>query len=129
MTIYDNPQSYKDEVSEFIKDCVYAVESNSFEDLTLWQKYHEKVKWEQICSGYGPTIGMLGDRPVCVSIHVNIINGHRVLFYNACSQVVDHVMVEAWVKERIKNKKLTDAGNFHLVIHYIDDLNKGIKND
>lgn len=125
--VYDNPHTYKDEMAEFIKDCVYAVESNSFEDLTLWKKYHKEVKWEQINAGFVPTIGMLGDRPVCVSIHVSIIDGHRVLFYNACSQVVDHVMVGDWVKARIKNTKFTDAGNFHNVINHINDLNKGIK--
>lgn len=123
----NNPNRNLNDVDAFIGDCVIAVEANSFESHCLWAKYHKETNWKQIGSGFGPTVGRIADMPVNVSININIINGHRVLFYYGMSMVVHFGMIEEWIRARLPaGTKLTDAQNFHHAIHHTADLNKKV---
>lgn len=118
-------------LEDMLQAAVYAVEANSFEYGCLWREYHHKVKWEEILSGYMPTIGRVDDRPVNLSIRVAYIDGQPVLFYEACSEIVDYKMVDAWVREHVLgDTKMTgcvnkcDANNFHICLRAVREMNE-----
>jgi len=104
---------------QMLADAEFLVEANSFEVMQLWKDYNDKVEWYERYGGggFGVTVGNLDNRPVCISIQVESINGHKVLFWCATSQVVDYKMIEAlwdvypnmWASE--------DANNFHNIVH------------
>ena len=76
-----------------------AVEATPYEALCLWEKNKDRVKWQEILTGRLITIDYIGNRPICVELFWNILNGHKVLFYYGCSQLVDHEMVDNWIKK------------------------------
>lgn len=68
----------------------YAIEATGNEAFLLWEKNHEKMKWEQNCQGYMPTVkqlkilgegGKVESFPVSVSLTWWVIDGRTVLFY------------------------------------------------
>lgn len=111
----------------------FAVEANSFEHMVLWEKNKERVKWEHVSSGFMPTVGYVGERPVVLSVMFSILNGEVVLFYNPTSPMVDHNMIDAWLEANVyphaneffkrcghpdtARKPQTDAMNFHICVH------------
>lgn len=118
----------------------YAVEADSFAGLMLWQEWAEearrqwgkvrehfdRVEWLSIGDGYGPNIGDVAGRPVNVSVLWALIEGRLVLFYYGMSQLVDHQMIDAWLRERLpqlfqegERVRTTDAMNFGNVVHAI----------
>jgi hypothetical protein len=124
------------EDAELFEGVEFLVEASDYEKQTLWERYYYKpfnpeavVKdWQQVSMGHGITIGHLGDRPVCVSIFYAILDGHKVMFYDATSQVVDHAMIDEWLKHHTLEKVRWDNGtrwahtnamNFHHCLHYI----------
>jgi hypothetical protein len=114
-----------DEIVDYLRGVVGVVEANGYETLCLWQENHEQrgMRWNEARSGYGETVGMLAGMPVCLSLLVHEIDGHRLLFIDPTSQVVDHRAIEAWLREHLPasahreyggiNK--VDAMNFHNV--------------
>lgn len=113
-------------MKDFLKDVVGVVEATSYETSCLWREYFQERKqtWVQGLGGYLPTIGHLDGRPVVLSLLINTVNGFPILFMEPTSQVVDHVMIEAWLKENLpptalKNEgkyvRKVDANNFHNV--------------
>lgn len=115
----------KYEPSDAIVPCDFAVEASDFEALCIWEKWHERVTWEQGREGRLCTIGHVNDMPVCVQLTWNFVAGRRVVFYHATSQVVDHRMVDAWVRAHAMTPRgmHTDAMNFHIVAHEIERAN------
>ena len=111
---------YKD----FLKDVVSVVEANTFEDFTLWEKWHAKVDWVQNASGTGVTVGRLADMPVFISLITAVVNKKKVLFIHPTSQVVDWRLIEDWLHanmpnctERLEDKvRVHSAQNFHNVV-------------
>jgi len=101
------------------KDTIYLVEANSCEMLYLWKEFNTQFYWEQDCSGKIIQIGELDNRPVNIEISWSKINGYRVAFWDACSQVVDYKMIEDWFLDNLPGVHRTDAMNFHQVIQYI----------
>lgn len=112
---------------------VYFVEATSFETHSLWKRDHhdEKIikEWEQDV-GNGIKVGKVGKHEVWVSFMFNKLDGQWVCFYNATSQVVDHTLVENWIKKNCPVKTsdgrwaMCDADNFHHAIHRIEELNE-----
>ena len=84
-----------------LRDTVYCVEATDFEALSLWVEHHEKIEWRQENPGYGITVGQCAKMPVTICLTWNWLNGHLIVFYEATSQVVDHRMVEKWLKENL----------------------------
>ena len=117
-----------DELAAFLRDVVGVVEASSYEKMCLWQEYHQEQKrpWEQGRSGLMLTVGELADMPVAITINVDVVDGHRILFLDATSQVVDHRMIEGWMKTKLpvtafrdgdprKGVNKTNAMNFNNV--------------
>lgn len=124
-----------DNVLAMLKEAQYAVEASNHEQFifyVLYSKdsgtpYHTKVNYKQRGGGYMSQIGILDKRPITLSLFVNEINGIPVLFYEGCSQLVDHLMIENWLKAfcpAYAARRECDMGNIHQCIHYIDDIQK-----
>lgn len=111
-----------DSAIEFFKGVVGAVEAYPFEQSALWEVYENE--WKEENHGYLETVGHIGDRPICISTMVHVVRGCRILFYHPTSQVVDHVMIDAWLLKALPKTALVkgtkylnkvDAQNFHNV--------------
>ncbi|QNG62650.1 hypothetical protein B1VFA_049 [Rhizobium phage B1VFA] len=113
-----------DEVKTYLEGVVGVVEANSFETMCLWERWKANGKsWVSTGHGYGPTVGRLADMPVCISILTATVEGQKILFIDPMSQVVDHRMIEAWLKENVPSAlrkdgylNKTDAMNFSNVL-------------
>ena len=121
-----------------LKATLCSVEATSFEEHSLWDKwsnqsknsYSSAVAWEQLSDGWLPTVGRINDKPVCISLSWNFIDGQPVLFWDATSILVDYDMIHDWLKKMMPQVYVdqvcltTDAGNFHIIVHKIADINK-----
>jgi hypothetical protein len=115
----------------------FAVEGDSFVYHALWGKYSTEtlyktpmsvVRWEEDCMGtvtqigYLDTIGEVGGRmrgrPININFRWAKLNGHSIMFYDPCSQLVDYKMVEDWLDKYTKFRRC-DANNFHNVLELI----------
>jgi len=107
---------FSEEDKEKFKDIVFAVEATHFEQLSLWveNELSKRIKsWEQIYIGYTIVIGYVDDMPVAVCLTYAKLNGHKVVFYEAVSQIVDHDMVRKWIDHHNPNSSNhSDAMNF-----------------
>lgn len=83
------------------KKTAYVVEATDCERNMLWREWAPFIPWLQDSYGMNVTVGKLGDHPVCVNISWDILNDRRVMFYSDSSMVVDHRMVEKWIKENL----------------------------
>lgn len=130
---------YKKDYAKLFEGVVFIVECTFNEMHSFWEDYYYKPKykkakikdWKQESMGQTITIGTCDKRPVCISIFWSWLDGHRVMFYEASSQVVDHKMVEKWIWHFSKHIKWdgtrwahTNSSNFHHCINTIQDLNK-----
>lgn len=105
----------------------YLVEASSCEVFYLWCENDrtKRHRWQEESLGYWWQIGDFGGMPVCCSITWAIINGKRVAFFEGTSQVVDHRMIEAWLKTEFPNAKGTvNAMNFHNCAREINQANE-----
>ena len=100
-------------------DTIYLVEANNNETLSLWKELHTQVNWEQDCKGTIIQVGELDNRPINISFFWSKINGKRIAFWEAISQVVDHKMIDDWFKRNLPNISRSNAMNFHNVLHHI----------
>lgn len=106
---------------DFNDKVVYIVEATSFERLCLWQK-HKEIWGEGTNGGPFVTIGHLDNRPICITLSIDLINNQPVLFYECTSQLADYKMVDQYIKDNYPNVKTTDAMNFHNCMHYTREL-------
>jgi hypothetical protein len=102
------------QMQDFLDGVVGVVEANSYESMCLWQEWHKKrgKTWEQGLGGYLPTIGQLDGRPVVLSLFVHKIDGHHLLFIEPTSQVVDHQMIDAWLKANLPATAMRPGGEY-----------------
>jgi hypothetical protein len=105
----------------------YLVQATHEESFMLWKEWNEKFEWVQISQGFGHTVGNVvlqkpngatEEMPVAISMMWWLLEGRLVCFYEDTSQVVDHRMVEAWIRPQVK--KHTNATNFHHCIHDLE---------
>lgn len=101
----------------------YAIEATDEEQHVCWERTHETVRWQQ-CNGWIVTLaqllvgedrGHLERMPVTVCLTWHLLDGHLVAFYEASSQVVDHRIVEKYIRGNCS--KHTNATNFHICMH------------
>lgn len=119
---------YINGIDKRLAESFYAVEADSYAYHMIWKEYFydvtkEKRKYDfvQDNSGIGHTIGMINKRPVVLQFNWWIINGHRILFYSVCSQIVDWKMVEEWLKKNMLHlKETSDATNVHNVLRHCE---------
>lgn len=124
------PYTPNAEVQKMLNLAEYVVEANSFEMFACYLLYskesnvpfHTKVDYKQgNQGGYAPTIGMVDNRPICVSITINYVNKIPVLFFEGCSMLVDHAMIQNWLTQfcpAYANRNTCDMNNFHQCIHF-----------
>lgn len=121
-------QAERMNLDDLLKAVEYAVEDgDSYAQMKLYEDWNTFVYWEQ-GRGAAKTVGFMQDWPVVVSMSFTLMNGHLVLFYYGCSQVVSHPMIEAWIKERMpqlfpegERRRIADPMNFHLVAHALKE--------
>lgn len=104
------------------KNAVYIFEGNRNETQHAWQRY--KDHWKEELTGFLLTIGRLYDRPICISVSAFTLHGQQVFAYDPCSQLVDHDMIDEWLKHHFPTLMpekgyhyRADGGNFHLIEH------------
>jgi hypothetical protein len=115
---------HDDQIKKFLKDVRGAVEATSYEELRICQEYKQEYSWEQNLCGYLETVGFLGKMPICISLRTSVVNGHKILFWDATSQVVDHKKIDKWFKKNLPESarrddgspNRTDAMNFHNIL-------------
>lgn len=81
----------------------FAVVVNSNLDKMALYNAAKENKWgyKQDLGGYSYTIGKVEEKPVCVSPLIHTVEGVRVLFVEPTSGIVDHTMVEEWIKVQV----------------------------
>jgi hypothetical protein len=111
----------------------FVIEATDYEVHSLWEKYHYRPEvgsvyietWEDIAMGHGITLASMGNMPICVSVRYSILNGHKVMFYTATSEVVNHRIIGKWIEHHTshlrKNGRMLrcDPMNFHHCLHYV----------
>lgn len=102
-------------LGEIVPEIKGLVEANSYEGHCIWKEYHGKHTWEQF-PGYHVTIGELDARPVCLSLMPIAVDGQMIMLWDACSQVIDHLLIEHWLTDTFPNVRKTDAMNFPNVL-------------
>lgn len=103
------------ELETFLFCVMGAVEATSYEQLCLWQEHHQTAHraWIENNMGLSVTVGHVGDMPVNISLSTAIVSGHKVLFYDDISQVVDHEMIEEWLKKNLPASAHTPDGRLN----------------
>lgn len=104
----------KPDYKEYLKDVVGSVEATNYEKHSLWIEYstdaakhgwgtkdHIRFEWISAREGWLPRVGMIGDRPVCISTLIEEVDGKKLLFWHATSELVDYQMIENWLKEHL----------------------------
>lgn len=107
-----------------LSEAFYVVEATSYEHQALWCAHSADAAkhgwgtgtapWEQDCRGLIAEVGRLADFPVNAVLSFARIHGKLVVFHHACSRVVDHEMIEEWLRKHVPAyaERHTDANNF-----------------
>jgi hypothetical protein len=133
-TVWDSASQLEQD-AELFEGVEFLVQATDTERFLLWcenenDKSERKVKWEQTSRGAGSTLGWLDTRPISVTLFYAVLNGKKVAFYDATSQVTDHAMVDDWLKThtldhiRYDNNQRwahCNAMNFHHCLSYVRD--------
>jgi len=118
-TCWADDKDTKEEFQTFFKDVIGIVEANSYESMMLWKEN---------CQGLFDYAGWIDKRPICISMINAVIDGHKVLFYDACSRLVDHEMVDEYFKKHLPKSARqpngeyinhTNAMNFYNIFRYV----------
>jgi hypothetical protein len=122
-----NPKADPATLAKFLEGVVGVVEDcSSFEGSCIYEKvvkYWGKDAYKQHGMGIMHTVGEIGDMPVCIVLTYNHIKGHKILFVEATSAVVDHRMVRKFLEENLpvsafedndprKRLNITDTNNW-----------------
>lgn len=114
------------EMENFLAGVVGVVEADSYGGHMLWNENRRRDNprtWNANTAGFHETVGHFCKNPVCLSLHTAVIDGHKILFVDAVSQVVDHRLIEGWLKRTLPKSAFrhdgyvnkVDAMNFHNV--------------
>ena len=108
------------EVAAYLAGVEGIVDANRFEQSELWKRFHKErgIPWEENLSGFGVTVGKVGDMPVSISINTAKIDGRKILFVEDTSQVVDFRMIDAWLVRNLPEAATNraNAQNAHYVL-------------
>ena len=122
-----------------LKQTMFFVEATRFEQVTLWEKWHDSVwgveasilGWDEDCKGAIHQTGIIDQRPIWTAFFWAKIDGRLVCFYETTSPVADANQTEAWIKsihfpkwDSGSRSAFCDAMNFHHCIDAIRDMNK-----
>ena len=117
--VSDTPKA-DDDLIKFMDGAVGVVEANSFEKSSLWADHakdstfgaagRRQCIWVDDNRGLSVMVGYLADAPTYISFYASVIDGHKVLFMDAGSQVVDHRLIDAWLKKNLPKSAFRDGG-------------------
>lgn len=125
-----------DEFNERAKATKYVVRATCFEQHMLWSDWSDQSmnplskercqKWQQMNTGCMVTVGYIADRPICICLSWNKIDGEMVMFVDPTSELVDHKMIDEWLRKHCNpmvdgRRAIVDATNYHLIAGYIMD--------
>ena len=103
----------------FLDNVVGVVEATNFEYHQLWKEWEDKDSWFTNLSGYGAVVGDIDSRPIFISLRTAIVNGHKILFIDPESEVVDWKLINKWLFTHLPESAMeggrinrTDAMNF-----------------
>jgi len=134
---------------ERMKKTFFAVEANSFELTTLWNKNahdgyergdNKGVQWDQISNGWGVHVGNIGDNKLDLQVWMRVnwarIEGKLVLFWYPSGNYVDYKLCEAWIEKYISNPNDAKhhtlnsyASNFHKCLNAIKESNESTQSE
>ncbi len=119
---------------ERLAQTVFLIEADSFARLSLWSEWERGQwnpfvrTWEQICVGSSVQVGECAGMPVQLLLFWARLNGRLVAFYETPSAVVDHRLVDAWLRRHCAatydgggRRAHCDAMNFHLCAHALHE--------
>lgn len=111
------------EMVNFLKDVVGVITATREEMHGAWAKNKEYGgrTWVDNGSGLGECIGWIEDRPIYITLWTSLIDGHKILFVDATSQLVDWALVDEWIKLNLPDIPKTDATNWTNVIPRKED--------
>lgn len=118
------PNQADDTIAKYMEGVVGVVDANSYESLALWREWHKDLgkSWEDSRGGYLVTVGHYMKRPVCLSMFVNVVDGHRILFIEATSAMVDHHLIDKWLKKNLPATAWANRGSGKYV-NRVDSMN------
>lgn len=137
---------------ERLRRVKFFVEANSFEVQTLWKDWslqyqreftdltdeENKVDWIEEMSGFWLTIDTVTIKkqkyPVNLAFTFATINDNYVCFYEGISAIVNHIVIDKFLRKNFPVKydndtrnAFTDANNFHHCAHFcLEKRNKRI---
>ena len=118
-----------EQMTNFLEGVVGAVEASNYERLMLWNenRVHGLRIWNHgNVVGLMETVGFVDSMPVCISLLVEVIDGHKILFWEPTSMVVDHRLIDDWFTKTMPKSAYregseyinkTDAMNFSNLFH------------
>jgi hypothetical protein len=116
--ILGNPKVDDAELTEFLAGTEGIIEdSSSLATSYIYEKVTERDgrdAYKQHGMGLMHTVGEVGDMPVCVSLTYNHIRGHKILFVEATSAVVDHRMVREWIEQVAPQSAYDEYGRLNI---------------
>jgi hypothetical protein len=128
-----------DEYDKFFSGTVGVLYANSFEMRTLWNEYNTSHPgdWVENLSGILAHVGHVVDAQVWCSLRVFTFKGSKILVVEDTSRIVDHTLIEEWIKFHSTPTMLkasgyvssTDANNFHNMVIAIERQLKAATQD
>lgn len=134
--MFETKESLKKEMDDFLEGVIGCCEATNYEKHMLWIEFSQEAlaagctsegvfackryAWDSNLSGLFEIVGYLGERPVCMTLWTSTLDGHKILFYEPTSRVVDYVMIEEWLEKNLPASarrkdgfiNQTDAMNF-----------------
>lgn len=135
----------EDNAENRLNQTLFIVEATEFEQHVLWSDHSSRSKfrrfphfptlnWEEISPGWIVTVGHSHRRPICISVSWARIEGHLIMFYHGCSQLVDSIKIAKWLDKNFKGKwdrgtcrAACDVNNFHHCLQAIREANGPIR--
>jgi hypothetical protein len=117
----------------YLKEAVYFIEANSFEELSLYEENERKgnyMNWIDIHEGGSKKIGKINDNdelPVYLTFSFAKIYDQVICFFDVSSRFSDSEMVRNYIKDCYEVKHdsqqvITNAMNFHHAVHTCERL-------
>lgn len=117
---------YDPEITKYLEGVIGVVEANTFEKSELWMRYSKSASpdpnraytcfdWRSSTVGQGLEIGRLAEFPICLSLYVDVIDGHRVLFMHSTSMVTHNGLIRTWLMNVLPASAMRESGYPNMV--------------
>jgi hypothetical protein len=122
----------KYEFQELASKTSYLVEADDFAALCLWKEHCEegappydrsnqpRVVWKEECN-VGYQIGRIDNRPIMLMMRWATLGKHLVCFFDSPSELVDHKMIDEYLRKTFPGVRKCAARNFRLALNFLRD--------